>query len=238
MITTALSKQWTDSKRFSADSTGPLYKRGLFLIKEFTVERFMIHPDNPQTRYIEQAAAVMKHDGICIYPTDTVYGMGCAVSNAKAIDRIGTLLDKDRSRLFSFLCSDFSQMSRYVVMENHIYNLMKHYLPGPFTFILPATNFVPKKVCPKRKTVGVRIPSNIVTQELIKALGEPIANTSLPLPGQLRGDPESFDKSLLNQIDIMLDIGPLDGAEGSTIVDCTQGTPEVIRQGKGIFNEH
>jgi tRNA threonylcarbamoyl adenosine modification protein (Sua5/YciO/YrdC/YwlC family) len=124
----------------------------------------MVHPENPQERYITDAAKVMNTgNGICIFPTDTVYGMGTAVSNAKAIDRIGTILKKDKKRLFSFICSDFSQMSEYVKISNVHYKLMKRYLPGPYTFLLPATNFVPKKLMPNRKIVGGRIPANNIT---------------------------------------------------------------------------
>lgn len=199
---------------------------------------YKLHPDNPQIRRINEAAEIMKYgNGICIYPTDTVYGMGTAVSNTKAIDRIGSIIKKDKKRLFSFLCSDFSQISEYAVMDNIHFKLLKRYLPGPYTFILPATNFVPKKVCPKRRTVGIRMPDNNTVIELVKALGEPIANTSLPIPGENRGDPDNFDNSVLNEVDIFLDTGYLDSPVGSTIIDLTEGEPILVREGKGEWNE-
>gem|GEM_PF-1385846 len=133
---------------------------------------FKIHPVSPQRRILEKVVYALKNeDGICVYPTDTVYGMGACVTNPKAVDRIRKTIEKDKSRLFSFICSDFSQVSKFVKMNNMHFKLMKRYLPGPYTFILPATNYVPKKVTPKRKTVGVRIPDNAVCLELVKLLG-------------------------------------------------------------------
>jgi tRNA threonylcarbamoyl adenosine modification protein (Sua5/YciO/YrdC/YwlC family) len=197
-----------------------------------------IHPVNPQRRYLEQAAAILKHrNGICVYPTDTVYGMGACAGDPKALDKIGRLLHKDKKRYLSFICSDFSQMSRYVRIDNHQFKLMKRYLPGPYTFILPATNLVPKKICPKRKTVGVRIPACTVCTELVALLEEPLANTSIALPGQLRGDPQEVRPAVLNEVDVMLDAGMLDEPYGSTIVDLTADEPVVIRDGKGAWEE-
>lgn len=199
---------------------------------------YNIHPVNPQRRLIESAARICKNGGgIAAYPTDTVYGMGACLSNPRAIERIGRLLQKDPKRLFSFICCDFSQMSQYVRISNSHYKLMKRHLPGPFTFILPATNLVPKRICPKRKTVGVRIPSCRTVLDLVAALGEPLANTSINLRGDLRGNPEEVRLAILNEVDVMLDIGPLENPVGSTIVDLTAGAPQIVRQGKGIWNE-
>jgi tRNA threonylcarbamoyl adenosine modification protein (Sua5/YciO/YrdC/YwlC family) len=198
---------------------------------------YNIHPINPQTRVIEHTVRILKHeDGIVVYPTDTVYGMGCCATNPKAINKIGDILEKDKKRLFSFICRDFTQMSIYVKIENWQYKLMRRYLPGPFTFILPATNLVPKKVCPKRKTVGVRLPDNPVCVELSRLLGEPLANTSINIPGDLRGDPAEVLEAVKHNVDIMLDSGTLDNPTGSTIVDLTGGEPIVIRSGKGTWN--
>jgi len=198
---------------------------------------YTIHPVNPQIRLLEHAAHVLKHeDGICVYPTDTVYGMGACAANAKAINKIGTLLEKDKKRLFSFICCDFSQMSKYVRIENWHYKLMRRYLPGPFTFILPATNYVPKKVCPKRKTVGVRMPACPVCIELARILDEPLANTSITIPGDQRGDAYTVKAAVANDVDIMLDTGTLDNPVGSTIVDLTGSAPVIIREGKGMWH--
>lgn len=195
-----------------------------------------IHPVNPQRHILEQVVSILRNEnGICVYPTDTVYGMGACATNPKAVDRIGRLLQKDKKRLFSFICYDFSQISTYARMGNMHFKLMKRYLPGPFTFILPATNYVPKKVCPKRKTVGIRIPDCRVVLDLVNMLGEPLANASIKVPGEMRGDPESVKPAVLSEVDVMLDIGMLDEPIGSTIVDLTKGDPEVIREGKGEF---
>jgi tRNA threonylcarbamoyl adenosine modification protein (Sua5/YciO/YrdC/YwlC family) len=198
------------------------------------VIRYKVHPVNPQTRVIDKAVALLRHeDGICVYPTDTVYGMGACASNPRALDRISAIVDKDRARLFSFICADFSQMSMYVRIDNAHFKLMKHYLPGPYTFILPATSYVPKKVSPKRRTVGMRIPDNTVCIALVKALGEPLANASIKMQGDLRGDPENIVPVIQRQVDIMLDMGPLENPTGSTIVDLTGAEPVVVRMGKG-----
>jgi tRNA threonylcarbamoyl adenosine modification protein (Sua5/YciO/YrdC/YwlC family) len=198
---------------------------------------YKIHPENPQTRMIDKAVHILQsEDGICVYPTDTVYGMGACATNPRALDKICTIIEKDKNRLFSFIFSDFSQMSRYVKIDNAHFKLMKHFLPGPYTFILPATNYVPKKVSPKRRTVGVRIPDNTVCLALVKALGEPIANASIKVPGELRGDPENIVPVIMHEVDIMLDMGPLDRPTGSTIVDLTGGEPVVVRHGKGKWN--
>jgi tRNA threonylcarbamoyl adenosine modification protein (Sua5/YciO/YrdC/YwlC family) len=198
---------------------------------------YSVHPVNPQRHILEKVAAMLRReDAICVYPTDTVYGMGSPVNNAKAIDRVSRLMEKDKSRLFSFVCSDFPQISTYARLSNNQFKIMKHYLPGPFTFILPATPLVPKKVCPKRKTVGIRLPDCIVCLELVRLLGEPLANTSIRLEGGLRGDPDEVRPAVLNEVDVMLDIGMLENPVNSTIVDLTEENPVVVRQGKGEFN--
>ncbi len=196
--------------------------------------RYKVHPVTPQARIVEKAAYALLHgNGICVYPTDTVYGMGACATNPKALDRICTIIEKEKARLFSFICSDFSQMSRYVRIDNAHFKLMKHYLPGPYTFILPATNYVPKKVSPKRRTVGVRIPNNEICLSLVRALDEPLANASINIQGGLRGDPDEIAPVVLHDVDVMLDMGPLENPIGSTIVDLTESEPVVVRMGKG-----
>lgn len=198
---------------------------------------YFIHPINPQTRLLENAAEILKSsDGICVYPTDTVYGMGGCATNPRVIDKISNIIQKKKKRLFSFICSDFSQVSQYARISNPNYKLMRHYLPGPYTFILPATNYVPKKVCPKRKTVGIRIPDNKTCIELVKILGVPLANTSLNIPGEQRGNPGNMTGTISNEIDILLDVGALNNPIGSTIVDLTGEVPDVLRYGKGEWH--
>ncbi len=197
-----------------------------------------IHPVNPQIRILDIVADILKNQkGICIYPTDTVYGMGACASSPKAMDKISEIINKDKKRLFSFICSDFSQVSQYVKISNIQFKLMKRYLPGPYTFIMPATNYVPKKVCPKRKTVGIRIPDCKVCIELVKLLGEPLANTSLGISEEYRGDPSNFCGKISDKIDVILDIGILENSVESTVVDLTKDKPEVIREGKGVWYE-
>ena len=199
---------------------------------------YNVHPVNPQRRLIDSTARICKNEGgIAVYPTDTVYGMGACLSNYKGIERISHLLQKDSKRLFSFICSDFSQMSPFVRLSNAHFKLMKRYLPGPYTFILPASNLVPKKISPKRKTVGVRIPDCPTVRELVSALEEPLANTSVNLPGGLRGNPDEVRPAVLNEVDVMLDAGPLENPIRSTIVDLTDYLPVLLRQGKGIWSE-
>ena len=200
--------------------------------------RYKIHPVNPQRRHLEAVARILKDEnGIAVYLTDTVYGMGACITNAKALNRIGTILHKDKTRLFSFLCCDFAQIAQYVILGNAEFKLIKRYLPGPYTFILPATSFVPKKISPKRKTVGVRMPACPAVQQLIELLGQPIANTSINLPEELRGDAESVLEAAKHEVEVMLDAGILPEPAGSTIVDLTGDMPRVVRPGKGPWNE-
>jgi tRNA threonylcarbamoyl adenosine modification protein (Sua5/YciO/YrdC/YwlC family) len=197
---------------------------------------YNIHPINPQKRLLESVVKILRiENGIAVYPTDTVYGIGASISNPKALDKISYMVNKQKDSHFSFICSDFSQVSNYVRVSNAHFKLMKRYLPGPYTFILPATNLVPKKINPKRKTVGIRIPDCPVTLNLIDMLGEPIANTSLNMPGMLRGNPDEIRDVVLNQVDVMLDVGPLNNPFGSTIVDLTEDEPVIIREGKGTW---
>jgi len=200
---------------------------------------FEVHPVNPQKRGLEAAARILSDNGgIAVYPTDSVYGMGACVTNPKGIDRIARIIEKDKTRPFSFICSDFSQISKYVKVSNTHYRLMKRCLPGPYTFILNATSLVPKRVMPKRKTVGIRMPDCVVTLELIKLLGEPLANTSVNIAGELANDPEEIRAVVQHEVDVMLDAGPLDDPEPSTVVDLTGDVPVLIRLGKGVWEEN
>jgi tRNA threonylcarbamoyl adenosine modification protein (Sua5/YciO/YrdC/YwlC family) len=198
---------------------------------------YEIHPVNPQKRFLEATVKILQNGGIAVYPTDTVYGMGSCIDNPHALDRISRIIEKDKQRLFSFICKDFSQVSQFVKMSNFQFKLMKRYLPGPYTFILNATNLVPKKITPKRRTVGIRIPDCIATLNLVEMLGVPLANTSINTPGELRGDPEAVKSAVMNEVDVMLDAGPLENPEGSTIVDLTGESASVLRYGKGKWDE-
>ena len=198
---------------------------------------FTIHPVNPQERFLSQTVEVLKHEGgICVYPTDTVYGIGSCAGNSKALEKIRQLLHKDKTRLFSYICSDFSQISTYARMSNSDFKLMKRYLPGPYTFLLNATNYVPKKVCPKRRVVGIRLPDCQVCIDLVTMLNEPLANTSLRIPGENRGNPYDIKPAILNEVDIFLDAGELHDPTSSTVIDLTSGEPVLVREGKGHWD--
>jgi len=200
---------------------------------------YKVHPVNPQKRSMESAARILSAEGgIAVYPTDSVYGLGACVTNPRGIDRIANLLEKDKNRPFSFICSDFSQISRYVRLSNAYYRLMKRYLPGPYTFILNATNLVPKRIAPKRRTVGIRMPGSVVALELVRLLGEPLANTSVHISGESEAanDPEAIKEALRHEADVMLDAGALDDPEPSTVVDLTGAEPVLVRQGKGEWD--
>jgi tRNA threonylcarbamoyl adenosine modification protein (Sua5/YciO/YrdC/YwlC family) len=199
---------------------------------------YKIHPVNPQRRHLETVAKILKTgNGIAVYPTDTVYGMGACITNPRALERISNILHKDKTRLFSFICCDFAQIAKFAIMSNAHFRLMKRYLPGPYTFILPATSFVPKKISPKRKTVGVRIPSYPAIRQLVELLDEPIANTSINIAENLRGDSEEVKAAVVHEVEVMLDAGPLHEPAGSTIIDLTGDVPLVVRQGKGVWEE-
>ena len=194
----------------------------------------IVHPVTPQRRLLEFAAAVLsQQNGLCIYPTDTVYGIGASIANAKALERLSRLASRNHTALFSFICHDFSQVSTYAKIGNSTFKMMKHCLPGPYTFILPATHLVPKRIVPKRMTVGIRIPDNTVCLELVRILGEPLANISLATEFPFDGNPDMLSADMKNEIDIVLDTGILDNAADSTILDVTGPEPVLVRKGKG-----
>jgi tRNA threonylcarbamoyl adenosine modification protein (Sua5/YciO/YrdC/YwlC family) len=198
------------------------------------MHHFTIHPVTPQKHLIERAARILiSQEGICIYPTDTVYGMGASVRTQKAMHKIARILEKDKKRLFSFICRDFSQASQYAHINNDHFKMMKRLVPGPYTFILHATTIVPRKITKTRKYVGIRIPDCPVCYELVSCLGQPLANTSVPVEGARRGDPGAIVPAVKNNVDVILDAGELDEPVGSTIVDLTGTEPGIIRQGKG-----
>lgn len=200
---------------------------------------YEVHPTTPQKRALTAAVQTLSDDGgIAIYPTDTVYGLGACITNPNGLNKIAKIIERKKDTTFSFICSDFSQVSEYVKLSNSHYRLMKRYLPGPYTFILNATNLVPKKIMPKRKTVGVRMPDSAVILELVKMLGCPVANTSVHLEDEEHAiDPHHIRECarLQNEVDIMLDAGMLETPEPSTVIDLTGGEPVLVREGKGVW---
>lgn len=194
-----------------------------------------IHPKNPQGRHISHAAEVLRSGGVIIYPTDTVYGIGCSVHNAEAIERIYQLKRQDRTKPFSFVCSDLRHISEYAKVSNPAFRLMKRLIPGPFTFILPASRLkqLPKSLLGRRKSVGIRVPDNRICHMLIAELGHPILSASATNgTGEILNDPEKIREHYEPRVDLILD-GGMSSLEVSTILDLTEDEPVIVREGAG-----
>lgn len=195
-----------------------------------------VHPANPQERIVKQIADCLKDGGVIIYPTDTVYGLGCDIFQPKAVERICSIkgIDPEKANL-SFVCSDLSDLSKYTrSITTPQYRFLKQYIPGPFTFILPASKEVPKILKSKRNTIGLRVPDHKITHAIAAALGHPILSSSLP--GDMveeYTDPELIHAKFGKLVDMVID-GGIGGMEYSTIVDMTEEQPEIIRQGLGV----
>jgi tRNA threonylcarbamoyl adenosine modification protein (Sua5/YciO/YrdC/YwlC family) len=199
-------------------------------------EVLKINPDNPQGRFIRKAAEVLSNGGVIVYPTDTVYGIGCDIFNKKAIDRIYELKGKSRKQPLSFIVPDLKEISKYAHVSDDAYRLMRRIFPGPYTVVLPATRMVPRRIAPvNKRTVGIRIPDNKICMLLLKEFPNPIISTSANLSGQdILNDPEKILEELGDKVDLILDCGLL-GLEPSTVIDLTGKEPVVLRQGKGPF---
>ena len=200
-----------------------------------------INPDNPQSAKIAEAVEILRKGGLVIYPTDTVYGLGCDIHNAKAVEKVCRMKDLNPSKInLSFICYDLSHISEYTKnLPTHIFKVMKKALPGPFTFILPASNKVPKILNTRKNTVGIRIPDNNIPRELVKELGNPIITTSIKDEDELleySTDPELIYEKYQKLVDLVIDGGP-GNITPSTIVDCTNEEFEVVREGKGNIEE-
>lgn len=198
-----------------------------------------IYPENPNARHIKMVIECLMDGGIIIYPTDTVYGLGCDIFRPKAIERIAQLKSiKVEKANFSFICHDLSQLADYSKpIPNNIFKMMRNNLPGPFTFILNASNNVPKHIQSKKKTVGIRIPDNNIAITIVKELGNPIMSTSIRDEDRIieyTTDPELIYEKYNKLVDIVIDGGYGDN-EPSTVIDCTSDEPEIIREGKGIL---
>jgi tRNA threonylcarbamoyl adenosine modification protein (Sua5/YciO/YrdC/YwlC family) len=196
---------------------------------------FRIHPDNPQPRLINQAVEIIKRGGVVVYPTDSSYGIACQIDNKAAIDRIRLIRQLSDKHLFTLVCSDLAEISRYATVDNINYRLLKAFTPGPYTFILGATREVPRRLKhPKRKTIGIRVPDNKIALALLKELGEPLISSTLSLPHEdlPQTDPYQIQLALENQVDLIID-GGYSGYEFTTIVDLIQNPPEVLRKGMG-----
>jgi tRNA threonylcarbamoyl adenosine modification protein (Sua5/YciO/YrdC/YwlC family) len=198
-----------------------------------------IHPDNPQPRHIKTVIGTLQRGGVIIYPTDTIYGLGCDIFQQRAIEKICRIKNVDPQKAqLSFICSDLSHLSDYAKqLSTATYRLLKEHLPGPYTFILPASKMVPKILQSKKDTIGLRVPANNIASAIVKELGRPILSASLP--GEMiedYTDPEIMYENFGNEVDIIID-GGIGGTVPSTVIDCTKEEYEVIRMGAGEWNE-
>lgn len=196
-----------------------------------------IYPENPNEKSILQVVDVLRKGGIIIYPTDTVYGLGCDITNQKAIERICKIKGiKPEKANFSFICYDLSHISDYTKpIDNETYRILKKALPGPFTFIFNASKNVPKLLSSNKKTVGIRVPENNIARSIVKMLGHPILSTSIHDEDEIieySTDPELIHEKYQDLVDLVID-GGYGGNEPSTIIDCSTGEFDIIRQGKG-----
>ena len=198
-----------------------------------------LHPENPQVRNVKMVIECLLDGGVIIYPTDTIYGLGCDIFQHKAVERICRIKQVDPAKAqLSFICYDLSDLSNYTKsISTPLYRLLKNYLPGPYTFILPASKQVPKILKSRKDTIGLRIPDNIIARSLVKELQHPILSSSLP--GEMveeYTDPEMIRDKFENQVDIIID-GGIGGMIPSTVVDCTGDEPVLLRKGLGEWAE-
>lgn len=192
-----------------------------------------INAENPQMRLIKKAAQVLNDGGIVVFPTDTAYGMGCDLFNKRSIEKIYEIKKRSRKQPFSFICSDLGDISNYAVVTNYAYKIMRHLLPGPYTFVLGASRLVPKILMPKRKEVGIRIPDNEICLSLVREFGGPIISTTVKsCDDEIITDPYIIEEELGYCIDIVINGGILP-PELSTVVNLVNDTPEIVREGKG-----
>ncbi|MGY6089616.1 L-threonylcarbamoyladenylate synthase [Avibacterium paragallinarum] len=200
---------------------------------------FYIHPENPQPRLINQAVDILKRGGVIVYPTDSGYALGCMLGDKHAMDRIVQIRQLPENHNFTLVCSDLSELSTYATVNNVAYRLIKNNTPGRYTFILTATKEVPRRLMTsKRKTIGLRVPDNQIALALLNTLGDPILSCSLMLLGEAfitQSDPEEIRDRLEHQVDLIINGGYL-GQEPTTVVDLTENTPVILREGSGSIS--
>ena len=197
-----------------------------------------IHPENPQQRLIAKAAEIVRKGGVIVYPTDSVYAIGCHIGDKQAMDRIRSIRQLDKNHNFTLMCRDLSELASYARVDNSAFRSLKAQTPGPFTFILPATSEVPRRLMhPKRKTIGLRVPDSPIAQALLAELGEPMMSVTLIMPGDEYplSDPYDIRAALEAHVDVLIDGGHC-GLEPTTVVDMTGPVPEITRQGMGDFS--
>lgn len=201
-----------------------------------------IHPDNPQPRLIRQAADIVLEGGVIVYPTDSSYALGCQIGEKSAMERIRRIRNLDNKHNFTLVCRDLSEISTYAKIGNQDFRLLKSLTPGPYTLICQATKQVPRRLLhPKRKTIGIRVPDNVICQALLAELDQPLLSTTLIMPGEDMPltDPYEMRDLLQYEVDLIID-GGFCGLEPTTVVDLTGDAPGVVRLGKGdatLFEE-
>jgi tRNA threonylcarbamoyl adenosine modification protein (Sua5/YciO/YrdC/YwlC family) len=196
---------------------------------------FSVHPDNPQTRSIRQIVDLVRDGGLIVYPTDSCFAFGCQLGNRAGLDRIREIRHLDERHHFTLVCHDFAQLGQFVQISNSVFRLIKAATPGSYTFILPATREVPRRLLhPRKRTVGVRIPNHTVAQALLTELGEPMLSSTLLLPGQDEPMTQGWrvKERLEHLVDAVIDAGDC-GTEPTTVVDLSQPEPEILRLGAG-----
>ncbi|ATZ94462.1 MULTISPECIES: L-threonylcarbamoyladenylate synthase [Dickeya] len=196
---------------------------------------FYIHPQNPQPRLINQTVEILHKSGVIVYPTDSGYALGCMLEDKAAMERICRIRDLDQNHNFTLMCRDLSELSSYAYVDNAAFRLIKNNTPGNYTFILKATKEVPRRLMnEKRKTIGMRVPSNPIALELLAALNEPLMSTTLMLPGNdfAESDPEEIQEQLGKRVDLVIHGGFL-GQQPTTVIDLTESVPVVVREGTG-----
>ncbi|SQH77209.1 conserved hypothetical protein [Shewanella benthica] len=196
---------------------------------------FYVHEENPQPRLINQAVNALKNGGVIVYPTDSGYALGCMLGNKEAMSRMARIRQIDNDHNFSLMCRDQSELSTYAKVDNQAYRVLKHHTPGPYTFIFKASKEVPKRLQnPKKKTIGIRVPDNVIALALLEALDAPLMSTSLILPGEefTESDPEHIRDILEHQVDAIIHGGYL-GEKPTTVIDMSDGDMQVIREGAG-----
>ena len=202
-------------------------------------EFLKIHPDNPEPRKINAVVEVLRKGGVIVYPTDTIYGIGCDLMNRRAVERLCQILEIKPQKLnLSFICNDLSHISEYVKrIDTPVFKILKNVLPGPYTFIFESNSNVPKILNVNKKTVGIRIPDHTIPRELVKLLGNPLITSSIKDDDQIKEyttDPEKMYEDFKHRVDVVIDGGP-GGNIPSTVVDFTNEHPVLIRQGLGVF---
>lgn len=192
-----------------------------------------INNQNPQLRLVRRAVETIRAGGIVIYPTDTVYGMGCDLFNRKGIDRIYEIQRRDRKKPLSFVCADLKDISRYARVTDEAYKIMRRLLPGPYTFVLAASRLVPKMILPKRQTTGIRVPDNKICQALVAELGSPVISASVKdEDGELLSDPRIIEELFGRRVDMIID-GGIIAAKPSSVISILEEGTVVLREGKG-----